>query len=146
MQYIPVKKIMMVRDSSLKVETKRVSTPGQASEILRAYIGDTDREQVVTMILDTKNIIIAINTVSIGSLNASIIHPREIFKPAILANAASIIIGHNHPSGDPKPSQQDLEITRRLVDAGNIIGVAVRDHIIIGEGIWFSFREKGILP
>lgn len=136
---------MIARETSLKVEKKKVSSPPQAAEILYKYLDDTDRENMVAMLLDTKNNVIGINTVSVGSLNASIVHPREVLKPAILANAASFILCHNHPSGDPSPSSQDLEVTRRLHDACNIIGIQLRDHVILGDNSFFSFREKGLL-
>ncbi len=94
------------------------------------------------MTLNTKNNITGINVVSIGSLNSSLVHPREVFKAAILGNAAAIILAHNHPSGDPSPSPEDLEITRRLVEAGKILGIEVLDHVIIGDR-WESLKERG---
>ena len=80
-----------------------------------------------------------------GSLNSSIVHPREIFNVSIKKSAAAIILVHNHPSGDPHPSREDLEVTTRLVDAGKILGISVLDHIIVGEKKYFSFKEKGLL-
>src|SRR5439155_1910901 len=98
-------------------------------------------------LLDQKNKVIGINTVSVGSLTASICHPREIYKPAILSNAASIICGHNHPSGDCQPSREDRALTTRLVEAGKLLGIAVLDHIIVGDGTsaYFSFADEGLL-
>jgi DNA repair protein RadC len=84
-------------------------------------------------------------TVSIGSLNQSIVHPREVFKTALLSNAAAILLLHNHPSGDPAPSQEDLAITRRLIECGDILGIRVLDHIIIGEDCFKSFSEDGLM-
>ena len=101
-----------------------------------------DREHFVVLLLDIKNKVIGINTVSIGNLDSSIAHPREVFKPAILSNAGSILLAHNHPSGDPTPSREDIEITHRLVNAGNILGINVLDHIIIGDG-YRSLKEAG---
>ena len=97
------------------------------------------------LLLNTKNHVLSREEISIGSLNASIVHPREIFNIPLRKSAASIILVHNHPSGDPSPSQEDLEVTRRLVEAGNILGIAVRDHLIIVDGCYFSFKEKGLL-
>ena len=96
--------------------------------------------------MDTKNQPVSINVVSVGSLNSSIVHPREVFKVAILSNAASIIIFHNHPSGDPTPSREDVNVTNRLKEAGKLIGIDLIDHIIIGsENSYCSLKEEGIL-
>jgi DNA repair protein RadC len=106
-----------------------------------------DREHFMVILLDRKNAPIGINTVSIGSLTASVVHMREVFKPAILANAAAILCGHNHPSGDPAPSHEDRALTQRLVDAGKLLGIAVLDHIVLGDGTtaFFSFADQGLL-
>lgn len=95
--------------------------------------------------MDTKNQPTAINTCHIGSLNASIVHPREVMKPAILSNAASILIGHNHPSGQPEPSQEDINVTRRLKDAGKLMGIDLLDHIVMGDDSFVSLKEKGFI-
>lgn len=95
--------------------------------------------------LDTKNQINGIFEVSRGSLNTSIVHPREVFKRALIQNANSIICIHNHPSGDPTPSKEDISITNRLVEAGNIIGIKVLDHIIIGDNRYISFKQRNII-
>jgi len=99
------------------------------------------------VLLDRKNKVIGLNTVSVGSLTASICHPREVFKAAILANAAAVILGHNHPSGDPQPSQEDRVLTARLAAAGQLLGIEVLDHIIVGDGTehFFSFADVGML-
>ena len=101
----------------------------------------------MVILLDRKNAPIGINTVSIGSLTASVVHMREVFKPAILANAAAILCGHNHPSGDPAPSREDRALTQRLVDAGKLLGMPLVDHIVIGDGTtaFFSFADQGLL-
>jgi DNA repair protein RadC len=98
-------------------------------------------------LLDRKNRVIGINTVAIGSLTASVVHPREVMKPAILSNAAAIILCHNHPSGDPQPSQEDRVLTQRLVEAGKLLGISVLDHLIIGDGTqaYVSCAEQGII-
>ena len=103
-----------------------------------------DREHFKAALLNTKNQILRVVTVSIGSLNASIVHPREIFKPAISASAASIILVHNHPTGDPSPSKEDVEFTRRFAKCGDLMGIQLLDHIIIGSGRYRSLKESGV--
>lgn len=103
------------------------------------------QEHFVCLYLNTKNQVLHKKTVFIGSLNASIVHPREVFKEALKRSAASIICLHNHPSGDPNPSTEDIEVTRRLAEAGKIIGIELLDHIIIGENKFVSLKEKGYL-
>ena len=98
------------------------------------------------LMLNQKNRVIGIHTVSMGSLTASVVHPREVFKVAILANCASILLAHNHPSGDCQPSKEDRAITTRLVEAGRLLGISVLDHVIIGgEGRYFSFADENLL-
>ncbi len=105
-----------------------------------------DRETFVALYLNTKNRVIKKDTVSRGSLNANIVHPREVYREAILNSAASVIVAHNHPSGDPTPSKEDLEITERLYKTGEIMGIGLIDHVIIGEsGQYYSMKERGNL-
>jgi DNA repair protein RadC len=103
------------------------------------------REHFVAFYLDTRNRILARETISVGSLSASIVHPRELFAPAIERRAASIILAHNHPSGDPEPSADDIALTRRLVEAGVIIGIEVLDHLVIGHGVYVSLKTRGLM-
>jgi DNA repair protein RadC len=103
------------------------------------------REHFVVLLLNARHEVEAIETISIGSLNASIVHPREVFKPAILQSAASVVLCHNHPSGDPEPSEEDLSITRRLVEAGELVGIGVLDHVIIAKRGVTSFRARQLL-
>ncbi|MGF2617255.1 RadC family protein [Rossellomorea aquimaris] len=103
------------------------------------------QEHFVCLYLNTKNQVLHKQTIFIGSLNASIVHPREVFKEAFRRSAASIICIHNHPSGDPTPSREDIEVTKRLVECGKIIGIDVLDHLIIGEKKYVSLKEKGYL-
>lgn len=105
----------------------------------------TPTEEFWIICLDTKNQVIGLHMVSRGDLNSSVVHPRETFVRAILNNAASIILCHNHPSGNPTPSQADIDITRRLAEAGELLGIAVLDHIIIGDGNYVSLKEKMLL-
>lgn len=111
----------------------------------RPRMKDMKKEVFRCALLDTKNKIIRDEVVSIGSLTASLVHPRDSFKAAIRESAAAVIFVHNHPSGDVKPSQEDILLTRRLVQAGQVLGVQVLDHIIVGDGVHFSFRDNGLL-
>ena len=104
------------------------------------------REHFLAILLDTRQHAIRIETISIGSLTASIVHPREVFREAIVNGAASIILVHNHPSGDPEPSQEDRAITKRLVEVGELIGIGVLDHIIVAKGGFISFSILGLIP
>ncbi len=103
-----------------------------------------DREHFRIILLSTKNHVIGTENISVGSLNSSIVHPREVFKKAIEKSAASIILVHNHPSGDPQPSKEDIQVTQRLVEAGELLGISVLDHIIIGDSTYKSLKEMGI--
>lgn len=122
----------------------RFTAPRQVYETFSFLMRET-KEMFLTLHLDGKNRIICMDLVSIGSLNQSIVHPREIFKTACLSNAAAILCVHQHPSGDPSPSSEDISITRRIKEAGDIMGIKVLDHIIVGDGDYLSFVEKGLL-
>ncbi|MGG3803698.1 DNA repair protein RadC [Metabacillus fastidiosus] len=135
--------VKLVKESSLLYKDRCVRSPEDGYQLLKQFLGEVDREYFIIVCLDTKNQPTAINICHIGSLNASIVHPRECFKPAILSNAASILVGHNHPSGQAAPSREDIEVTKRLVEAGKIIGIDVLDHIIIGDNQFVSLKEKG---
>ena len=103
------------------------------------------REHFVVVLLNARHEAIGIETVSIGSLNASIVHPREVFRPAIIQSAASVVLAHNHPSGDPEPSEEDLTITKRLVEVGELVGIGVLDHVIVAARGVVSFRARNLL-
>ena len=122
-----------------------VRSPQDVSRLLMEELRYLTKEHFVCLFLNTKNHVMAQETISIGSLNASIVHPREVFHAAIKRRSASIICVHNHPSGDPTPSPEDIEITKRLVEAGRIVGIDVLDHVIIGDGKFVSLKEQGLM-
>ena len=121
-----------------------ISFPSEVHGLLQRQLAFQDREIFCIVILDARNQVLGVNTVSIGSVSASIVHPREVFRPAILMGASSIILSHCHPSGNPEPSKDDLELTRRLRKAGEILGLEVLDHIIIADNQFLSLKEKGL--
>jgi len=121
-----------------------ISSPEDVDGLLRGRIANLDRENFVVVLLNTKNEVLGFPTVSVGTPSASLVHPREVFKPAIRASAAGIVLAHNHPSGRVGPSREDREVTRRLKEASDIIGIEVLDHVILGDG-YFSMKEHGIL-
>jgi DNA repair protein RadC len=124
---------------------ERFTSPEQVYQHYHYSLRDRRKEYFLAILLDGKNRILKEVRISEGSLNQSIVHPREVFSPAVRESAAAIILVHNHPSGDPAPSREDREITRRLKDAGELMGVKVLDHIIIGDGSFVSFTAQGML-
>ncbi|MEA4883095.1 MAG: DNA repair protein RadC [Clostridia bacterium] len=122
-----------------------IGGPGDAAGILMPAMRYLEKEEFRAIFLDTRNRIVDTAVISVGTLNSSIVHPREVFRAAIRAASAGVIVAHNHPSGDPSPSPEDIAITKRLVRAGSLIGIEVIDHLIIGDNIYFSFKEKGLL-
>ncbi|VUZ23643.1 Uncharacterised protein [Acetobacterium wieringae] len=143
---IQIVSLKMVRESTILYEVRKISSPKDAAGLGQRFLEEADREQVIVCCLDNKNVPINLNVVSMGTLNTSLIHPREVFKTAIMSNAASIVLFHNHPSGDPEPSQEDISITKRIADAGTLMGIELLDHIIIGlEGRYLSLKEHGHL-
>ena len=135
-----------VREPDVSLETTHITSPEDAFLVARRFIQDDDREVFLVILLNTKNRVIAVHRAHVGSINSSIIHPREIFKSAILNNATSLIVSHQHPSGDPKPSLEDIEVTERLQEVGCIIGIKLLDHIVVGAGDdYVSLKAQGIL-
>lgn len=122
-----------------------IRSPGDAAAIVMPRLRYESKEHFMVVLLSTKNHVLATPTISVGSLNASVVHPRELFRQAINYSAASVILVHNHPSGDPAPSQEDIILTRRLVEAGSLLDISVLDHLIIGDGKYVSMKEKGII-
>ena len=110
-----------------------------------ADLRDRKKEYFFIFYLDSRNQEIERKVISVGSLNANLVHPREVFEPAVKNLAAQVILAHNHPSGDPEPSEDDLEINKRLVEAGKILGIEIIDHIIVSKNAFFSFKDKGLI-
>ena len=117
----------------------KIESPQKGAEILLPRLRYEQHEKFLVLLLDSKNQVIRMEQVSEGSVNSSVVHPREVY------HAAAILVAHNHPSGDPKPSQEDKELTRSLNETGIIMGIPLIDHLVIGDGIFFSFREQGYL-
>lgn len=140
-KWINVVSIKMVRESSVLYKIRRISEPRDIVDLGKKFLDELDREELIVACLNAKNEVNSVNVVSIGSLNNSIVHPREVFKTAILSNAASIVMIHNHPSGDVTPSKEDKEITLRIKESGTILGICLLDHIIIGNDTYYSFKE-----
>jgi DNA repair protein RadC len=122
----------------------QIKSPTDAAQLLMLEMGHLDQEHLRTVLLDTKNRVQEVSTVYVGSLNASLIRVGEIFKEAIRHNSAALIVAHNHPSGDPTPSPEDVFVTRQIVDAGKLLDVEVLDHLVIGQGRYVSMRERGL--
>lgn len=122
-----------------------IRSPQDVHSLLSPELRYEGKEHFKALLLDTKNQVIRIRTISIGSLNASLIHPRELFREAIMAASASVIVAHNHPSGDPTPSHEDIEVTKRLLAAGKVIGIDVLDHVVVGDGKFVSLKERGLM-
>ncbi|MGG3892327.1 JAB domain-containing protein [Geobacillus stearothermophilus] len=137
--------LKLVRESSVLYKERQIKSPEDAYKLLKPFLVEADREKFVVVCLDTKNQPTAINVCHVGSLNASIVHPREVMKAAILSNSASIIVAHNHPSGHCEPSREDIEVTKRLVEAGRIVGIDVLDHLIVCPERYLSLKEKGYI-
>ena len=145
---IPAKRVgivslKLVKESSVLYETRTIRSPYDAYKLIKNFLIDSDREKFVVACLDTKNQPVNISVVSIGSVNSAIVHPREVFKVAMLSNASKIICFHNHPSGNLKCSKEDENITDRLKECGEILGIELVDHIIVGDNdTYFSFKEN----
>ncbi|HCQ90238.1 MAG TPA: hypothetical protein DIU45_11470 [Clostridium sp.] len=123
----------------------RITSAKSAAEYVMEDMRYLKKEYLKLIMLNSKNVVISVKHISVGSLNSSIVHPREVFLEAIKNSSASIIICHNHPSGDPTPSKEDISITNRLKECGKILGIEVLDHIIIGNGIYVSLKERAFL-
>ncbi len=132
----------LMRKNSEQIDI--VHGPEDAAHFAMPYFRTESKEHFAIMMLNTKNHILGLQTISVGSLTASVVHPREVFEAAILHHSAAIILLHNHPSGDPTPSREDISVTQRLVKVGKMMDIPVLDHIILGSGNFESLKEKGI--
>lgn len=145
---IPAKRVgivslKLIKEDSVLYETRTIRSPYDAYKLIKNFLIDSDREKFVVACLDTKNQPVNVSVVSIGSVNSAIVHPREVFKVAMLSNASKIICFHNHPSGNLKCSKEDENITNRLKECGEILGIELVDHIIVGDNdTYFSFKEN----
>ena len=138
--------VKLVREKSISYLQNVISKPHQIAKIFSDLINDSDKEQFVICCLNTKNQPTNISVISIGCLDCTLVHPREVFKVAILSNASAIILGHNHPSGNVEPSVDDKNMTKRICEVGKIHGIKVIDHIIVGyDNNYLSFRESGYI-
>lgn len=139
-------RVKIVKEESSFYDIDRIHNPDDAARLFREVLElDQEPQEVVALVtLDIKNHITGVFEASRGSLSSSIVHPREVFQRAILQNAGAIVLGHNHPSGDPEPSREDIQITERLKEAGKILGIEVLDHIIIGNG-YLSMKKEGLI-
>lgn len=122
-----------------------IRSPKDAAAVFLSTLRYQEKEHFLAAHLNTKNQVLSVETISIGTLNASLVHPRELFKTAVRRSSAALILAHNHPSGDPKPSTEDIQLTRRLQQAGEIMGIEILDHLIIGGDQFVSLKEKGLL-
>lgn len=134
-------RVELVRESAPLYEQK-IEGPKDVVTLLQAQASKWDREHFLSLLLDQKHAVLGIDEVSVGTLSASLVHPREVFKSAILANAAAIIVTHNHPSGDPTPSGEDMRITQKLVEAGETLGIPCIDHVILGRDVYDAWNEN----
>jgi len=124
---------------------RKVSCPEDVADLMIPDMKGLDREHFKAILLNTKNGILKIVTVAVGSLNAALVHPREIFKAAVVASAAGIIVVHNHPTGNPEPSREDVDLTARFARCGELMGIDLVDHIIVGDNGFVSMRERGLV-
>ncbi|WP_406656892.1 DNA repair protein RadC [Methanolobus sp. ZRKC2] len=122
---------------------RKIRNPADVYSLLYPKMREQKKEKLVALFLDTKNQVIRDEVISIGTLNANIVHPREVFKAALMESCASVILSHNHPSGDPTPSIEDITVTEKLVEGGKLLGIDVLDHVVIGDGGYVSLKDEG---
>lgn len=139
------RRVFIKSEIAKEAKQKEITSATEIYNLVKSKITSYTQEHLVVLSFDSRNKFLGIDTVSVGTLNANLIHPRETFDVAIRHHAAQIIVAHNHPTGDPEPSEDDLEITKRLVEAGKILGIEVIDHIVITKESFFSFKDKGLI-
>jgi DNA repair protein RadC len=147
------KLLQMIKVKSLEIreieysydKRPKISGMDDVIKAVKPLIADPNKEFFIALYLNTKNGIIKQEVISIGSLSANVVHPREVFRTACMVSASSIIVAHNHPSGDPAPSREDIEITKKLAEAGKMIGIELLDHVILGQDRNYGFKESGML-
>jgi len=149
-RFVSIYRVSLVKDKSISFGQRRMNNSQEAQSLIQSLIktqGQPDREQFCVILLSAKNEIIGLNIVSIGGLSSASVYPREVLKPAILANSAAMILCHNHPSNDLEPSPDDLAITKRIVQASEIVGITVHEHIIISmdDNRYYSFADNGLI-
>ena len=149
-KFIATYRVTLIKDRQLPFESCRLNNSAQAQPLMKSLIethGQSDREQFTVLMLNAKNEIIGLNIVSTGDVSSATVTPRELLKPAILTNSSALILGHNHPSGDVTPSQDDHAVTRRIVQASKIMGIIVHEHLIISmfDDRYYSFADAGII-
>ena len=156
---VPLYTTRLVRERTFDFATRdQLRSPADAAAVLGEYFRDRDREEFVVAFLDTANTLVGLHVASVGGLAASIVEPRQVFKAAVLANAAAVLLAHNHPSGNPEPSREDVAVTKQLVEAGRVMGIPVHDHLIIvpsedgttgdgndGRPSYTSLAERGLM-
>lgn len=128
-----------------KTEMQLITSPEDCADLLMPLLRYETHEKFVVIILNAKNKVLGIRQISEGSLSSAVVHPREVFQKAIINHAAAIICAHNHPSGDPTPSKEDKDLTSTLAATGKILGIPVLDHVVVGDGLYFSFKEHSYL-
>ncbi len=140
-------RVALVREASIPTTwDKTVREPGDVARLMAPLVADFSQESFWLILLDGRNKVTGISLISLGSLTAALVHPREVFKPAIAGAAAALVLLHNHPSGDPSPSAEDIALTRRLSEVAELVGIKVLDHIVIGEGgSYRSLADEGLL-
>lgn len=143
---VPLYTTRLVRERVFDFPTRdQLRSPADAAAVLGEYFRDRDREEFVVAFLDTANTLTGLHVASVGGLSVSIVEPRQVFKAAVLANAAAIVCCHNHPSGNPEPSREDVAVTKQLVEAGRVMGIPVHDHLIIAGASYTSLAERGLM-
>jgi DNA repair protein RadC len=143
---LPLYSTRLVRETEFTYPTRfQVTKPSEVATILQDYFRDKDREELLAVLLDTANTVTGLSQISVGGLSSSVVEPRQIFKTAMLANAAAIILAHQHPSGNPEPSQEDIQITSQIAEAGEVMDIPVYDHLIIAEADYTSLADRGVI-